>query len=142
MLFGAFRPQTTTEDKKSQTPTRIPCHAALDAVACAPFSQGKAHEVRQRHQSQQEIRGSEADLSRPAPARRGACRGGICSSADFPWKCSSTARSPFTAGSKACPSLDNVLQHFYKSGSTCFARFGWLSRTVSYNFGVCCFHHA
>ena len=29
----------------------------------------------------------EADLSRPAPARRGACRGGICSSPDLSWKC-------------------------------------------------------
>ncbi len=44
-------------------PTRISCHAALDTVACAPFSCGKAHEVRQRHQSQQEIRGSEASGS-------------------------------------------------------------------------------
>src|SRR5450631_1351822 len=38
-------------------------HAALDTVACAPFSEGKAHEVRQRHPSQQEIRGSEAEGS-------------------------------------------------------------------------------
>jgi hypothetical protein len=67
MLLGAFRPQTTTENKKSQTPsvpegsavprtspanakyyaqtklssrperTRISCHAALDKTACAPF---------------------------------------------------------------------------------------------------------
>jgi hypothetical protein len=47
-------------------PTRISCHTASDTAACAPFSQGKAHEVRQRHQFQQEIRGSEADLSRRA----------------------------------------------------------------------------
>jgi hypothetical protein len=47
-------------------PTRISCHAALDTVAYAPFSEGKAHEARQRHQYQQEIRGSEADLSRRA----------------------------------------------------------------------------
>jgi hypothetical protein len=44
-------------------PTRISCHVALDAVACAPFSEGKAHEVRQRHQVPQEIRGSEAEGS-------------------------------------------------------------------------------
>jgi hypothetical protein len=44
-------------------PTRISCHIALDTVACAPFSDGKAHEVRQRHQVPQEIRGSEAEGS-------------------------------------------------------------------------------
>jgi hypothetical protein len=43
--------------------TRISCHIALDTVACAPFSDGKAHEVRQRHQVPQEIRGSEAEGS-------------------------------------------------------------------------------
>jgi hypothetical protein len=44
-------------------PTRISCHVALDKIACAPFSQGKAHEVRPRHQVPQEIRGSEAEGS-------------------------------------------------------------------------------
>jgi hypothetical protein len=44
-------------------PTRISCHVALDGVACAPFFEGKAHEVRQRHQVPQEIRGSEAEGS-------------------------------------------------------------------------------
>src|SRR5258707_14528269 len=44
-------------------PTRISCHVALDRVACAPFFEGKAHEVRQRHQVPQEIRGSEAEGS-------------------------------------------------------------------------------
>jgi hypothetical protein len=38
--------------------TRISCHAALDKAACAPFCKGKAHELHQRHQVQQEIRGS------------------------------------------------------------------------------------
>jgi hypothetical protein len=40
MLLGAFRPQTTTEDKKvtDSERTRISCHAALDKAACAPFS--------------------------------------------------------------------------------------------------------
>ncbi len=38
--------------------TRISCHAAQDTAACAPFRQRKAHEVRQSHQVQQEIRGS------------------------------------------------------------------------------------
>jgi hypothetical protein len=38
--------------------TRISCHAALDGSACAPFRKGKAHEVHQRHQVPQEIRGS------------------------------------------------------------------------------------
>src|ERR1700721_2339294 len=42
-------------------PTRISCHALLDKAACAPFCQGKAHEVRQRHQLPQEIRGSKAE---------------------------------------------------------------------------------
>src|SRR5258707_10155777 len=44
-------------------PTRISCHVALDAVACAPLSEGKAHEIRQRHQVPQEIRGSVAEGS-------------------------------------------------------------------------------
>jgi hypothetical protein len=44
-------------------PTRISCHALLDKAACAPFCQGKAHEVRQRHQLPQEIRGSVAEGS-------------------------------------------------------------------------------
>ena len=60
-------------------PTRISCHVALDAVACAPFSEGKAHEVRQRHQVPQEIRGSEAEgsavsLSLTAEAEEENCR--------------------------------------------------------------------
>ncbi len=38
--------------------TRISCHAALDKTSCAPFCKGKAHEVRQRHQAPQEMRGS------------------------------------------------------------------------------------
>jgi hypothetical protein len=38
--------------------TRISCHAAADEAACAPFFQGKAHDVCQRHQLPQEIRGS------------------------------------------------------------------------------------
>ena len=57
--------------------TRISCHAAPDTVACAPFSKEEAHEVRQRHEVLQEIRGSR----------------GICSSADLSWKCFSTALS-------------------------------------------------
>src|ERR1700728_2584966 len=38
--------------------TRISCHAAVDMAACAPFCKGKAHEMHQRHQLPQEIRGS------------------------------------------------------------------------------------
>ena len=41
--------------------TRISCHAALDEAACAPFFQGKAHDVCQRHQQLQETRGSAAE---------------------------------------------------------------------------------
>jgi hypothetical protein len=41
--------------------TRISCHATLDEAACAPFFQGKAHDVRQRHQLLQETRGSAAE---------------------------------------------------------------------------------
>jgi hypothetical protein len=93
MLLGAFRPQTTTENKKSQTPsvpegsavprtspanakyyaqtklssrperTRISCHAALDKTACAPFLKRKAHDVCQRNQHPQEIRGSAVERS-------------------------------------------------------------------------------
>src|SRR5450631_4087787 len=42
--------------------TRISCHAALDKTACAPFLR-KAHDVCQRHQHPQEIRGSAAERS-------------------------------------------------------------------------------
>jgi hypothetical protein len=49
-------------------PTRISCHAALDKAACAPFCKGKAHEVYQRHQFLQEIRGSEAEGSAVRPS--------------------------------------------------------------------------
>jgi hypothetical protein len=38
--------------------TRISCYAAMDKASCAPFCKGKAHEVHQRHQVPQEIRGS------------------------------------------------------------------------------------
>jgi hypothetical protein len=38
--------------------TRISCRAAMDMDVCAPFCKGKAHEVHQRHQVPQEIRGS------------------------------------------------------------------------------------
>jgi hypothetical protein len=48
--------------------TRIYCHAALDRSACAPFCKGKAHEVHQRHQGQQEIRGSGAEGSAVRPS--------------------------------------------------------------------------
>ena len=41
--------------------TRISCHAALDKAACAPFRKGKVHEVHQRHEVTQEIRGSVAE---------------------------------------------------------------------------------
>jgi hypothetical protein len=47
-----------TEVSSRPERTRISCHAALDRSACAPFCKGKAHEVHQRHQGQQEIRGS------------------------------------------------------------------------------------
>ena len=38
MLFGAFRPQTTTEDKKSQTPSE----AALPRLAVGRAGEGSA----------------------------------------------------------------------------------------------------
>jgi hypothetical protein len=47
-----------TEPPSFVIPSRISSHAELATIACAPFSYGKAHEVRQRHQVQQEIRGS------------------------------------------------------------------------------------
>jgi GNAT superfamily N-acetyltransferase len=48
------------KEKLSSRPerTRISCHASLEKAACAPFCKGKAHEVHQRHQVPQEIRGS------------------------------------------------------------------------------------
>jgi hypothetical protein len=48
--------------------TRISCHAALDEAACAPFCKGKAHDVHQRHQVQQEIRGSAVEGSAVRPS--------------------------------------------------------------------------
>jgi hypothetical protein len=55
--------RSKSKDEVSSRPerTRISCHAALDKAACAPFCKGKAHEVRQRHQVPQEIRGSEVE---------------------------------------------------------------------------------
>ena len=43
--------------------TRISCYAALPSSHVCGFQQGKPHEVRQRHQPQQEIRGSVAEGS-------------------------------------------------------------------------------
>jgi hypothetical protein len=43
--------------------TRISCHAAMDMPACAPFCKGEAHEINQRHQVPQEIRGSAVEGS-------------------------------------------------------------------------------
>jgi hypothetical protein len=40
--------------KTSEIP-RISCHATLDKTACAPFSQGKAHEVHGTNEASQEI---------------------------------------------------------------------------------------
>src|ERR1700684_2233841 len=58
ILFGnakySFQDELSSRPKR----TRISCHAALDKAACAPFCKGKAHEVHQRHQVPQEIRGS------------------------------------------------------------------------------------
>jgi hypothetical protein len=48
--------------------TRISCHAALDTAACAVFRRRKPHEVRQRQQDQQEIRGSRGTCSAPRMA--------------------------------------------------------------------------
>src|SRR6202050_820154 len=58
ILFGNAK--YSFQDELSSRPerTRISCHAALDKAACAPFCNGKAHEVHQRHQVPQEIRGS------------------------------------------------------------------------------------
>jgi hypothetical protein len=51
--------------------TRISCHAALDKRARAPFCKGKAHEVHQRHQVPQEIRGSVVEGSAVQRTRHG-----------------------------------------------------------------------
>ena len=54
-------PQTELSSRPERT--RISCHAAPDRAARAPFSKGKAHEVHQRHQVRQEIRGSAVERS-------------------------------------------------------------------------------
>ena len=51
-------PSSPTDVSSRPKRTRISCHDALDKSACAPFCKGKAHEVHQRHQVPQEIRGS------------------------------------------------------------------------------------
>ena len=56
--FCSFLCPFLTEVSSRPKRTRISCHAALDKAACAPFCKGKAHEVHQRHQVPQEIRGS------------------------------------------------------------------------------------
>jgi hypothetical protein len=63
ILFG--NPRCRFQDELSSPPerTRISCHTALDRAAGAPFSKGKAHEVHQRHQVLQEIRGSAVERS-------------------------------------------------------------------------------
>ena len=53
---NTWRSQTKLSSRPERT--RISCHAALDKAAYAPFCKGKAHEVHQRHQVPQEIRGS------------------------------------------------------------------------------------
>jgi hypothetical protein len=59
---------TQTELSSRPERTRISCHAALDKAACAPFCKGKAHEVHQRHQVPQEIRGSVVEGPAVSPA--------------------------------------------------------------------------
>jgi hypothetical protein len=101
MFFEAFQPQTTNQINKvtssersrgicvaldehptsmeappsplSSRPerTQISSHAALDKSACAPFCKGKAHEVHQRHQALQEIRGSVVEGSAVQRTRLG-----------------------------------------------------------------------
>ena len=51
--------------------TRTSCHAALDTAACAVFRRRKPHEVSQRQQDQQEIRGSRGICSAPRMAPKG-----------------------------------------------------------------------
>jgi hypothetical protein len=69
ILFG--NATYSFQDELSSRPerTRISCHAALDKGPCAPFCKGKAHEVHQRQQVPQEIRGSVVALIFVAPQR-------------------------------------------------------------------------
>src|ERR1700720_278794 len=59
MFLCPFLTEVSSRPKR----TRISCHAALDKTTCAPFCKGKAHEVHQRHQVSQEIRGGEVEGS-------------------------------------------------------------------------------
>ena len=63
ILFGNAKYRFQDELSSRPERTRISCHAALDKAAYAPFCKGKAHEVHQRHQVPQEIRGSEVEGS-------------------------------------------------------------------------------
>src|SRR5580658_9178776 len=63
------RSQTVVSSRPERT--QISCHAALDRAACAPFCKGKAHEVHQRHQVPQEVRGSEVEGSAVQRTRLG-----------------------------------------------------------------------
>ena len=58
-FYSFFFPFLTEVSSRPER-TRISCHAALDKFACAPFRK-EGHEVRQRYQGQQEIRGSEVE---------------------------------------------------------------------------------
>src|ERR1700733_14404150 len=63
--------------------TRISCHASLDKAAYAPFCKGKAHEVHQRHQVPQEIRGSGVEGSAVRPS--GFPNSGVLTQTLEPW---------------------------------------------------------
>jgi hypothetical protein len=63
ILFGNANYSFQGELQSRPERTRISCHAALGKAACAPSCKGKAHEVHQRHQVRQEIRGSVVERS-------------------------------------------------------------------------------
>ena len=57
-LCGCEHPSTQTDLSSRPERTRISCHATPDTSACAVFRKRKPHAPYQRHQDQQEIRGS------------------------------------------------------------------------------------
>jgi hypothetical protein len=81
--------------------SRISCHAAPEKAACAPFCKGKAHEVRQRHQPPQEIRGSVVEGPAVSPVLTQTLKPSLA--ADL---CGTAEAVPFVRGPATRPMMD------------------------------------
>jgi hypothetical protein len=103
--------------------TRISCNAALDATACAPFCKGKAHELHQRHQAPQEIRGSGAEGSAVRPS----------AFPNFPYPIQ--ALYPRLASVSACSVTSSVRSFFSRPWTSLLNASTLLDQFMEQNFG-------